>query len=137
MSAARRVLFGPTLVACILVPAAAPSLAAEAPPARRTGDIADAILPCWHPPAGGGEITLALSLRRDGSVIAAPRVTYVRPGSSADALRASILDAVRACTPLALSWQLGAVIAGQVLRIRFVAAPGAENVRASVIWSGT
>ena len=127
----------PLLVASILAAVAAPSLGAKASPARRAGDIADAILPCWHPPASGGEITLALSLRRDGSVIAAPRVTYLRPGASADALRTSILDAVRACTPIALSWPLSAIVAGQVLRIRFVAAPGTDGGRASVIWSGT
>ena len=127
---------------------AAPGLAAGSPPARLAGDVARAILPCWHPPAVGGEITLALSLRRDGTVIGAPRVTYVKGqgasgqggsgrGRADDDLRASILDAVRACTPVALSRPLGAVVAGQVLRIRFVAAPGADGGRVAVIWSGT
>ncbi len=120
---------------CALALLATSSRAAEIPAARRASDIARAILPCWHPPVGGGDITLALSLRRDGSVIGAPRVTYAS-GPSGD-LRVSILEAVGACTPVALSWPLGAIIAGQVLRIRFSAAPDGAGTRASVIWSGT
>ena len=126
---------GRVLAFCALASLATPSHAAEIPAARRASDIARAILPCWHPPAVGGEVTLALSLRRDGSVIGAPRITYVSgPGGD---LRASILDAVDACTPVALSWRLGAIIAGQVLRIRFIAAPGGAATHATVIWSGT
>lgn len=124
---------GRVLGFCAFVLLATSSHAAEIPTARRAGDIARAILPCWHPPAGGGEIKVELSLRQDGSVIGVPRVTHA---SGSGDLRASILDAVRACTPVALSWQLGAIIAGQVLRFRFIAAAAAAT-RASVIWTGT
>ena len=111
-----------------------------APSARRASDIGRALLACWQPPRDGGEITLSLALRRDGSLIGTPRVTYVRSGTDkhgADELRATIFAAARSCTPIALSGPLQGAIAGQVLRIRFMAAPGASAGTASVIWTGT
>ena len=108
--------------------------------ARRAGDIARAILACWRPPYGGGEITLSLSLRRDGTIIGTPRITYVEAGAGSNDipdLKASIADAVRGCTPVHLSGPLQAAVAGQVLRIRFVAERASQSGTATVIWTGT
>lgn len=121
--------------------AAAPADAA-APLCQRAGDLGRVVLACWMPPAGGGAVTVSLSLRRDGTVIGVPRVTFVQPGDRAGdpseggrALAASVVAAVARCTPVRLSPALQAVLPGQILRIRFTAAPGSKSV--STVWSGT
>ena len=128
------------IVATSIAAASNAMSASAALPATRASDIARAILACWRPPYGGGEITLSLSLRRDGTIIGIPRVTYVEAGADSDDvadLKASIADAVRGCTPVRLSGPLQSAIAGQVLRIRFVAERAAHAGTATVIWTGT
>ena len=127
------------LLAATLICGALPC-AAAAPPARRASDIARAVLACWRPPVEGGEITVSLALRRDGSLIGAPRITYVTGGSyskAAGEMAQTISAAIYACTPVALSAPLAAAIAGQVLRIRFAASRGASSGTAWLTWTGT
>lgn len=130
------------LGAALVIVAASHAHAApgQRPEARRPSDIGAALLSCWQPPPGGGDITLSLAFRRDGTVIGTPRVTFARPRAGAadtTALKSTIAAALRACTPIPIAWPLRAFVAGQVLRIRFSAdaATGARRVR--VIWSGT
>ena len=80
---------------------------------------------CWTAPAdaGDGEITTRFSLRRDGSVIGTPRVTYARPASNTRAARIlsdAALRAIRRCTPARITPALGAAIAGRPIALRFV-----------------
>lgn len=83
---------------------------------------------CWKAPVqkpAGIEVELVVgfALRRDGSVIGEPRITYLSPGLSKP-LRDNYLDAVRkmleACAPIPLSPELGAAIAGRQHRLRLV-----------------
>ena len=100
---------------------------------RRLGDIWPAISRCWNPPAGspGMEITLRFSFKRNGEILGEPRITYAKLHGSTDAqrdFRNSVLAAVRDCTPLNLSDELGGAIAGRPISIRFIA-PGGASAR--------
>jgi hypothetical protein len=94
---------------------------------ERLADIAPALRRCWTPPAIDGPdtgvmATVRFSLRRDGSLFGQPRVTWETKRSDPDLRRrftASVVAAIRACTPMRLSQPLGAAIAGRPLSIRF------------------
>ena len=87
-----------------------------------------AIAACWRVPTGlarleRGEVTVRFSLRRDGSVQGVPRVTFANlavDGAARRVLTEAAVDAVRRCTPLALSDGLGGAVAGRPLAVRFV-----------------
>lgn len=93
----------------------------------RLTDIAPALRRCWAAPAMGGAAsgamaTVRFSLRRDGSLFGEPRVTWQTQQTEPDLRRRftdSVIAAVRSCTPMRLSPQLGAAIAGRPLSIRF------------------
>jgi hypothetical protein len=112
-----------------LADAAPPETGAPAPaspgvkPLENLQDIAAAFGKCWTPPAlqDVGEMTVMLSLRRDGSILGEPRITYTRGVSPADKseLRASLLSALATCGRLSISPILGAAIAGHRFTIRF------------------
>lgn len=93
----------------------------------RIAEIAPALRRCWSPPAfddggSGAMATVRFSIRRDGSLFGQPRVTWESRGAD-PALRrrftASIVEAVRDCTPMRLSPRFGAAIAGRPFTIRF------------------
>ena len=70
-----------------------------------------------------------MSFSRSGSIIGEPRITYVKAGRDEilrDAVRSSILSAVRACTPLRFTPAFGKAIAGRSFAIRFIA-PAAKK----------
>jgi hypothetical protein len=103
----------------------APASAAEAqrPVVAGVHGIATGIAACWRPPHAEDQVTVRLSFTREGAVIDEPRIVFVhstggRAGDSA--LAQSMLRAIRACTPLHFSGELGSAIAGQVLDIRFI-----------------
>jgi hypothetical protein len=103
--------------------AQAPGVAAEPPVVTRVDGIATGIAACWRPPHEDDQVTVRLSFTRDGAVIGEPRIVYARSsGGAADDTRLaqSMRAAIRECTPLHFSAQLGAAIAGQVLDIRFI-----------------
>ncbi len=90
-------------------------------------EIAPAIGRCWVLPplprhVTGGMVTVRFSLRRNGSVIGTPRVTWqsgqMEPAME-NSLKASALEAVAKCTPLNLSSGLGGSIAGRPISLRF------------------
>lgn len=87
-----------------------------------------AVAACWQAPEGlrsfaHTEITVRFALRRDGSVIGTPRVTFSQtPGGArgrALLIEAS-LSAVRRCTPVRITPALGGAVAGRPLSLRFV-----------------
>ena len=98
--------------------------AAEAQPlVTRVHGIATGIAACWRPPHDDDQVTVRASFTRKGAVIGEPRIVYVRSsGGVADdaALAESMKAAIRECTPLHFSAQLGSAIAGQVFDIRFI-----------------
>jgi len=71
----------------------------------------------------GMEITVRFAFKRNGEIIAAPRVTYVTAGAPSET-RATYLDAVTAalhrCTPMRFTKNLASVVVGHPFAIRFV-----------------
>jgi len=83
---------------------------------------------CWVPPPKdaarhGMEYTIRFAFKRDGQMIAPPRMTYSSHDAPAD-VRNLYRDAVNAalnrCTPLHFSEGMGDAVAGRPIAIRFV-----------------
>ena len=83
---------------------------------------------CWVPPPKdaarhGMEYTIRFAFKRDGQMIAPPRMTYSSHDAPAD-VRNVYRDAVNAalnrCTPLHFSEGMGDAVAGRPIAIRFV-----------------
>jgi hypothetical protein len=83
---------------------------------------------CWVPPPKdearhGMEYTIRFAFKRDGELIAPPRMTYASPDVPADErgiYRGAIDAALKRCTPLHFSKGMGGAIAGRPIAIRFV-----------------
>jgi len=92
------------------------------------GDLFAALRSCWAAPdpgvaRAGMEMSVRFSVRRDGTLIAPPRLTYATPAASPktrDVYRHAIDDALARCAPLALTNGLAGAIAGRPLMVRFV-----------------
>jgi hypothetical protein len=87
-----------------------------------------ALRACWVPPPTdeahhGMEYTIRFALKRDGTMIAAPRVTYSShdvPGTTRDVYRVAIDAALKRCIPLHFSVGMAGAVAGRPIAIRFV-----------------
>ena len=105
-----------------------PAAGTEPAPADTLRALYPALSACWQVPEGlsrfeRAEITARLSLRRDGSVIGTPRITFAKaPGDARtrDILIRATLDAIARCTPVRLTPALGGAIAGRPLALRFI-----------------
>ncbi len=81
---------------------------------------------CWSPPlpprGDTVEVTLRFGFNSGGSVLWPPRITYVKAGrgASAEAVRASILEAVKACTPLHFTALMARDIPGEPISVHFI-----------------
>ncbi len=91
-------------------------------------DMFAALRACWIPPPKdtarhGMEYTIRFAFKRDGAMIAPPRMTYSSHDAPAD-VRNVYRDAVNAalnrCTPLHFSEDMGDAVAGRPIAIRFV-----------------
>jgi hypothetical protein len=87
-----------------------------------------ALRACWIPPPKdearhGMEYTIRFAFKRDGEMIAPPRITYSSHDAPAD-VRNVYRDAVNAalnrCMPLHFSEGMGDAVAGRPIAIRFV-----------------
>jgi hypothetical protein len=83
---------------------------------------------CWSaPPAAtaqaGMQMTVRFSFKRDGGIIAAPRLTFATAGAAAD-IRDTYFKAISAsldaCMPLKFTGGLGGALAGRPIAIRYV-----------------
>jgi hypothetical protein len=91
-------------------------------------DMFAALRACWVPPPKeeahhGMEYTIRFALKRDGTMIAAPRMTYSSHEVSAQArevYRDAIDAALKRCTPLHFSGGMAGAVAGRPIAIRFV-----------------
>ncbi|MFD1281403.1 hypothetical protein [Methylobacterium goesingense] len=104
----------------------------KAPDGRKPADTLQELYPvlaaCWEIPEGLSrfertEITARFALRRDGSVIGTPRVTFSTQNSDTRAYRIltdATLAAIRRCTPARITPALGAAIAGRPIALRFI-----------------
>ena len=93
-----------------------------------------ALAACWTPPhftavpqGRDVQVTARLALRRDGSLIGTPRITYAAGVSGGDrsTLTRATLAALGRCTPAHLTPGLGRAIAGRPMALRFVYHPPA------------
>ncbi len=83
---------------------------------------------CWVPPPKsdarhGMEYTIRFAFKRDGEIIAPPRMTYAShdaPGEMRTIYRDAIDAALKRCTPLHFSEGMGGAVAGRPIAIRFV-----------------
>jgi hypothetical protein len=83
---------------------------------------------CWVPPPKdearhGMEYTIRFAFKRDGEVIAPPRVTYAShdaPSEVRDIYRDAVDAALKRCVPLHFSEAMGEAVAGRPIAIRFV-----------------
>jgi hypothetical protein len=83
---------------------------------------------CWRSPAGLArlertEVTARFALRRDGSVIGEPRITFATQPADSKAFRLladAARDAIRRCTPAEITPGLGGAIAGRPIALRFI-----------------
>jgi hypothetical protein len=97
-------------------------------------ELYSALNSCVHAPkqSGGSEITVAFRLKRDGSLIGAPWVTYINvPGDDAERKHfvGHVLSALSGCMPLPITDALGGNIAGRAMMISILHAPGHGSTR--------
>jgi hypothetical protein len=87
-----------------------------------------ALRACWVPPPKdsgrhGMEYTIRFAFKRDGEVIAPPRVTYASheaPSEVRDVYRDAVNATLARCTPLHFSERMAGAVAGRPIAIRFV-----------------
>jgi hypothetical protein len=87
-----------------------------------------ALRACWVPPPKeearpGMEYTVRFAFKRDGEIVAPPRVTYAShdaPANVRDIYRDAVQAALKRCTPLHFSDGMGGAVAGRPIAIRFV-----------------
>jgi hypothetical protein len=87
-----------------------------------------ALRACWVPPPKdaarhGMEYTIRFAFKRDGDIVAPPRVTYAShdaPADVRDIYRDAVAAALKRCTPLHFSDGMGGAVAGRPIAIRFV-----------------
>jgi hypothetical protein len=87
-----------------------------------------ALRACWVPPPKdsarhGMEYTIRFAFKRDGEIVAPPRVTYAShdaPEEVRDVYRDAVNAALARCTPLHFSDSMAGAVAGRPIAIRFV-----------------
>jgi hypothetical protein len=92
------------------------------------GEMYAALRACWVPPPKdearhGMEYTIRFAFKRDGEVLAPPRMTYAShdaPTAIRDVYREAIDPALQRCTPLHFSTGMAGAVAGRPIAIRFV-----------------
>lgn len=97
--------------------------AAQTPPADTLRELYASLGRCLGEAHGreGSAVTIVFSLRRDGSLIGRPRISYARlPGDSEAQRRflAGLGAALARCLPVAVTPGLGGAIAGRLLTFR-------------------
>lgn len=101
------------------------------PPDAPIGSIAQlfaALRTCWAPPAPneaqeGMQMTVRFSYRQSGEIIAAPFVTYTKPGTTGEVkqtYRRAIDEALDRCNRLSFSTAFKSAIAGHPISVRYV-----------------
>jgi hypothetical protein len=102
--------------------------AAEEKPLDSIRAMYAALRACWVPPPAdtarhGMQYTIRFAFKRDGEIIAPPRVTYAShdaPAEVRDVYRDAVNAALARCTPLHFSDGMAGAVAGRPIAIRFV-----------------
>jgi hypothetical protein len=116
---------------------AANSNGAEQPELDSIGAMYAALRACWVPPPkdearGGMQYTVRFAFKRDGEILAPPRVTYAShdaPADVRDIYRDAVNAALKRCTPLHFSDGMGGAVAGRPIAIRFVDNRTVDNAK--------
>ena len=98
---------------------------------------------CWKPPPPpigdpGMEITVIVTFKRDGSLLAKPTIVYkTHSASEQDRViyTAALAEALQRCTPMPFTDQFGGAVAGRPMRLRFDARRTKSTERTS--WQTT
>lgn len=104
-------------------------------PINLSRELPEKLSACWRPPPVPEnqlwQVTVRLSFRADGGVIGTPATPYLHAPTPDDklALRASLLEAIKACTPLRFTPSLGRAIAGRPFAIRFTVRHASHDQR--------
>jgi hypothetical protein len=101
---------------------------AEPPALNSIGAMYAALRGCWVPPPKdearhGMQYTIRFAFKRDGAIVAPPRVTYASRDASAavrEVYREAVDAALKRCTPLHFTDGMGQAVAGRPIAIRFV-----------------
>ncbi|MCP3468313.1 hypothetical protein [Bradyrhizobium sp. CCGUVB23] len=93
-------------------------------PVNSIPELWPSLAPCWRAPAGteSMEITLVFSLRRNGTLIGKPRISYSKLDGDESLQRAfvaSILEALDRALPIPLTDSFANALAGKPLAVRF------------------
>jgi hypothetical protein len=116
----------PTLIGTLLSLSGGGALAqASAAPANTLQELSAQLDHCLVGPEGaaGSQITVVFSLKRDGSVLERPRISFsTLPGT--DAEKSTFVEGVVAafdkCLPASITDELGGAIAGRLISMQFV-----------------
>jgi hypothetical protein len=100
-------------------------------------DMFAALRACWVPPPKdearhGMEYTIRFAFKRDGEILAPPRVTYAShdaPADVRDIYRDAVNAALKRCTPLHFSDGMGGAVAGRPIAVRFVDNRTVDNAK--------
>jgi hypothetical protein len=101
---------------------------AEEHPLDSIREMFAALRACWVPPPKdearhGMEYTIRFAFKRDGEIVAPPRVTYAihdAPADVRDIYRDAVNATLKRCTPLHFSNGMGGAVAGRPIAIRCV-----------------
>jgi len=101
---------------------------ADEQPLDSIGAMYAALRACWVPPPKdearhGMQYTIRFAFKRDGDIVAPPRVTFAShdaPADVRDVYRDAVDAALKRCTPLHFSDGMGGAVAGRPIAIRFV-----------------
>jgi hypothetical protein len=107
----------------------------EDKPLDSIGEMFAALRACWVPPPKdearhGMEYTVRFAFRRDGEIMAPPRVTYAShdaPADVRDVYRDAVNAALARCTPLHFTDGMGGAVTGRPIAIRFVDERGTDK----------
>ena len=110
-------------VTAVSIATALPAVSAERRPADNLRELGQEISACLAPTrlSPGSEATVVFSIKRDGSLLGKPRLSYLRLPKD-EAVREDdaqeIARAFAACLPIAITDALGGAIAGRPLTVR-------------------
>jgi hypothetical protein len=101
---------------------------ADEHPLETISDMFAALRGCWVPPPRnearhGMEYTIRFAFKRDGEMVAPPRMTFASHDAAAElrsVYRDAIDSALKRCTPLHFSEGMGGAVAGRPIAVRFV-----------------
>ena len=105
---------------------------AASAPANTLSELWRSLSTCIQMPneSVGSELTIVFALKRDGSLLGRPRITYSHLVGDADPQKAFVADAIEAvakCLPVNITDGLGGAIAGRPLSIRIGRRPKETN----------